>query len=490
MLSLLFFTFVVGGWSTETTWYSVYGLTNQEIQDFTERKCYRGLYGGGVHDRNMSLLTCPPHSTATSFATLPPSAFLCVVELRNASNMQEAESIVSKNSHLATVIHRGTHELVLHNSDIKHVDELSELCSEIHFNGLADNVIYVATEPIIPQAPMPTEHRAIKRAFGNENSAPDPNIEELLGFFSEQGVTDYVKWVSTDYEGLNTRMTRNSYSITNDGSGGCGNGWRCAYNVVDELIKEVEGMMSDYPWEWSILPHTFRSDMCTNVRMIIPGAVYTEKDGIVVLGAHLDSRNTGSGRTATGQAPGADDNGSGSAINLEIVKAIAQNPKMRYKYGLHIIWFCGEEQGLIGSAALATEYQQDGTNIIGMFNNDMVGYTSPSEGVTLCFMANYATEWLSTSCKAFVGMYLPNLRTANTQGCCSDQQSFYNRGFPAAGIFETPQRSVQYPEYHRQGDTYDNGLINYNQVYQFGQSNFICILEYGIPCEADYCTPE
>jgi hypothetical protein len=132
-------------------------------------------------------------------------------------------------------------------------------------------------------------------------------------------------------------------------------------------------------------------------------------------------------------------------------------------------------------------YQSAGQTIIGMFNNDMIGYTSPSQGVTLCFMDSYATGWLSDTCAEFVSIYIPTLKSARTGACCSDQQSFYNRGFPAAGIFETPQGSVQYPQYHRTGDTWDNGLINYNQVYLFGQANFVCILEYAIPCEVGKC---
>lgn len=488
MLNLLLLTLGVV-LASETTWYSIYGLEKKEIQSLTERQCYRGLFGGGTHDRNMSLLNCP-YPRATSFATLPSDVSLCVVELRNASNFPKAETIVSEHSHLAKIIYRGTHELVLRNPNPKQMGEFSELCGVPHFHGLADNVIHVATEPITPQAPMPTEHRAYKRAFSENKVNPDPNIELLVKDFSEAGVKSYVEWLSKDFQGNNERITRNSYSISNDGSGGCLEGWRCAYHVVDEVIEAVSELMSKYPYEWSVEPHQFRTDMCTNIRMVIPGAVYSEADGIIIIGAHLDSRNIGSGRTADGEAPGADDNGTGSAVNLEIVKAIAENPTMRYKYTIHILWFCGEEQGLLGSAQLAKEYQDAGQNIIGMFNNDMIGYTSPSEGVTLCFMTGAATEWLSTSCKAFVSIYLPNLRSADTTVCCSDQQSFYNRGFPAAGIFETPQRYVQYPQYHRRGDTFDNDLINWNQVFQFGQANFVCILEYAIPCPENECTPE
>jgi len=286
-----------------------------------------------------------------------------------------------------------------------------------------------------------------------------------------------LKWLSTDYAEQSTQITRNSYA-TRVGPGGCLNGWRCMFQVQNEILDEINTILQDYPGEWTAEARSFRNDMSSNIVVTIKGE--TEPDESVVIGAHYDSRNTGSGPTATGPAPGADDNGTGSAVVLAILKNIAQHGVV-FHYTVILALFCGEEQGLIGSSDMARKMQSGGEKVIGMFNNDMIGYTIPGTTPTLSFMTRSATAWLSQSCKEFSNTYVPRLAVGDTSGCCSDQQSFFNAGFPAAGIFETPTPQVRYPQYHRSGDSFDNGLINLDQVFQFGQANYACILEYAIP---------
>jgi Zn-dependent M28 family amino/carboxypeptidase len=266
----------------------------------------------------------------------------------------------------------------------------------------------------------------------------------------------------TKADGNNLKITRNAYS-TEVGMGGCADStWRCLFNVIDDLQSEVSSMLSNYPHAYTLETLTFRDDMGPNVRLIIPGTEQVQPK-VVVLGAHLDSRNTNSGSNAEGPAPGADDNGSGSAINMEIIQSLgtplADGSFSRFQYDMHIVWFTGEEQGLLGSKALAAEYKADTVDVLGMFNNDMVGYTDPSKGMVLSFMSRKSTDWLTEDCKAFSTLYLPSLAVGGTLGCCSDQQSFDAAGFPAAGIFETPTFSVVYPQYHKSGDSWDSGFV-------------------------------
>merc|ERR1712159_290785 len=108
--------------------------------------------------------------------------------------------------------------------------------------------------------------------------------------------------------------------------------------------------------------------MCSNVAVTLLSDV--NPDEHVIIGAHLDSRNTGSGSSATGPAPGADDNGSGSAVMLAILKNMAQHPH-EYQYTIDLQWYCGEEQGLLGSDYMAKQFRQQGIRVVGMFNNDM-----------------------------------------------------------------------------------------------------------------------
>jgi hypothetical protein len=66
--------------------------------------------------------------------------------------------------------------------------------------------------------------------------------------------------------------------------------------------------------------------------------------GVVIVGAHLDSINISGGPAAA--APGADDDGSGSAGVLSIARALKNHAGVQ---DLRLILFGGEEQGLFGS---------------------------------------------------------------------------------------------------------------------------------------------
>ena len=65
---------------------------------------------------------------------------------------------------------------------------------------------------------------------------------------------------------------------------------------------------------------------------------------VVLVTAHLDSINLSGGASAP--APGADDNGSGSAGVLEMARVLAGGAA---RHDLRLILFGGEEQGLFGS---------------------------------------------------------------------------------------------------------------------------------------------
>ncbi|MGH3614654.1 MAG: M28 family peptidase, partial [Pseudonocardia sp.] len=101
---------------------------------------------------------------------------------------------------------------------------------------------------------------------------------------------------------------------------------------------------------------------------------------VVVVTAHLDSVNTAGGPSAP--APGADDNGSGSAGVLAIAGALAEHPG---SLDLRLILFGGEEQGLFGSL----QYVQllspgERSRIRAVVNMDMIGtLNTPTPAVLL-----------------------------------------------------------------------------------------------------------
>jgi hypothetical protein len=101
---------------------------------------------------------------------------------------------------------------------------------------------------------------------------------------------------------------------------------------------------------------------------------------VVITSAHLDSINLQGGPSAP--APGADDNGSGSAGLLEIARVFRDH---RSKHDLRLILFGGEEQGLFGSKRyVASLSQSERKRIRAVVNMDMIGsLNSASRSVLL-----------------------------------------------------------------------------------------------------------
>ncbi len=96
-----------------------------------------------------------------------------------------------------------------------------------------------------------------------------------------------------------------------------------------------------------------------NVIAELPG----RNDGNVVMaGAHLDSVEAG---------PGINDNGSGSAVLLELAQQLA---KLKPENTLRFAWWGGEEAGLVGSTAYVEDLSQAERDRIALYLNfDMVG---------------------------------------------------------------------------------------------------------------------
>lgn len=102
--------------------------------------------------------------------------------------------------------------------------------------------------------------------------------------------------------------------------------------------------------------------------------------GVVLVTAHLDSTADFDAdfQEHTDAAPGADDDASGVAAALEVVRAVvglARNG-MRPAATLRIVLFNAEEDGLVGSQAYARMERARGTDIRGVLQMDMVGFNA------------------------------------------------------------------------------------------------------------------
>ena len=112
----------------------------------------------------------------------------------------------------------------------------------------------------------------------------------------------------------------------------------------------------------------------SSVIATIPG----KSSKTIVIGAHQDSVNLAN--PSNGNAPGADDDGSGSMTILEALRVILSDPKVAAGEApntLEFHWYSAEEGGLLGSQAIFTDYQKRGVDVKAMLQQDMTGYVKP-----------------------------------------------------------------------------------------------------------------
>ncbi len=107
----------------------------------------------------------------------------------------------------------------------------------------------------------------------------------------------------------------------------------------------------------------------TNVYAVLRGTDPESPKRIVLVTGHYDSRNSDT-FDASGIAPGANDDGSGTAVSLECARVLS---KLKFPATIIFLTVAGEEQGLNGSAHFAKMAKDQGWDIEAALNNDIVG---------------------------------------------------------------------------------------------------------------------
>ena len=113
----------------------------------------------------------------------------------------------------------------------------------------------------------------------------------------------------------------------------------------------------------------------------------------VIVGGHIDSRVTDV-MNATADAPGANDDASGSALVLEAARILS---KERFKATIVYVLFSAEEQGLWGATLLAQTAKARGWQVDAMLNNDIVGNSVGQGGVVVADRVRVFSEGIRAS---------------------------------------------------------------------------------------------
>ena len=207
------------------------------------------------------------------------------------------------------------------------------------------------------------------------------------------------------------------------------------YQVENWLYEKYRGMGIDtvFLHDFLFIQHDTLWGTSDNVIAIQRGQVYP--DEYVVCGAHYDSFNKTPGHPDSLYAPGADDNASGSAGIIETARLLS---RCTFERSIIYCAWAAEEVNLRGSAAFAQECNENGVDIVGYFNLDMIGYLEeglPME-VNLIYVNRDST--LANYIYNFSDVYYPDMPIKQSWMAHgdSDFSSFNRNQYAAVHIFE------------------------------------------------------
>jgi Zn-dependent M28 family amino/carboxypeptidase len=170
---------------------------------------------------------------------------------------------------------------------------------------------------------------------------------------------------------------------------------------------------------------------------------------VVLVTAHLDSINLQGGPAAS--APGADDNGSGSAGLLEMARVFRDHPS---KHDLRFILFGGEEEGLFGSKHYVAKLSvSERARIQAVVNMDMIASLNTSTRSVLLEGASLSQRVIN-GLKEAAATYTNLTVETSLNPFASDHVPFINKGIPAVLTIEGADNANS--RIHSANDTIDH----------------------------------
>ncbi|KAL1686267.1 hypothetical protein GGG16DRAFT_64574 [Schizophyllum commune] len=299
----------------------------------------------------------------------------------------------------------------------------------------------------VPFIPVPSEAlKHVKEVLANLKF--DPVIASTVNSMSLPQMINDIRFL-TGEDGKSGIVSRHSFS---EGS-----------RTAAEWLKErVETTGATCEFKQFLLG--FADNVVCRYTSIVPS------NNTVLISAHYDSR----GSFGSLRAPGADDDGSGTTGLLAIARAIGRK-NIRFLTNVELVFFAGEEQGLLGSRAYAKELRDLDANLTMVIQADMIAYHEPGEPLQLGLPESIGSPEVAGLVAEVASLYVPALTVGTTRACCSDHQSFHQLGFPATQVFERAGPIID-PMYHNSGDLSDREGYDFDQLKAIAMVEFATLL--------------
>lgn len=268
-----------------------------------------------------------------------------------------------------------------------------------------------------------TERSLIDRKFRPSSNlfatvTTNPEIEAALNEVSEANLRSTVEFMS----GYRTRVHNGD----------------APNEAVEALKARIESNLSGTKIPYQIDFITHRATGQKSLRVRLTGSQRPQE--IIVLGAHLDSINQS--WWGNDDAPGADDNASGSANLVEALRILST--KAQPKRTIEFFWYAGEEGGLLGSAEIAKDYKSKSADVIAVLQLDMTLFPGNGE-FTLGSMNDFTSAWLRSYLETINGLYIKAKIVDDKCGYgCSDHASWHRQGYPALMPFEATFKGMNH----------------------------------------------
>lgn len=223
---------------------------------------------------------------------------------------------------------------------------------------------------------------------------------------------------------------------------------------TDALVNSFNWLKSSYE-EWgyediSIDTFYYSGNECYNLIITKTGSLYPNQ--YVIIDGHYDTRN----------GPGANDNGTGTAIVLEIARMLKN---LDTEYSVRFIHFSAEEVGLVGSHHYVDHVVvPEAHDIKLVFNIDAVGgVNGMSNDIIVCerdesapHSNNAASAAITDTLSNLMELY-SNLNTEISYAYSTDYVPFMQNGYVITGLYEYNET----PYAHSPNDIIENMDLDY-----------------------------
>jgi hypothetical protein len=229
--------------------------------------------------------------------------------------------------------------------------------------------------------PSATRQKEAKPADATATARPvparrDPEIARMVSEIDARNVERTIRK-------LVSFGTRNTLSAQDDPARGIGAARDWLFAEFQQIAATSGGRMTvekqSYTQAANPPPRgrVPKDTVITNVVATLRGTQAESASRVYVVSGHYDSMCT-SPTDAECDAPGANDDASGTAAVLEMARVMA---KRQFDATVVFMAVAGEEQSLLGSTHFAEQAKKSGTDIEGMFTNDIVGNSLGGNGV-------------------------------------------------------------------------------------------------------------